>query len=158
MLSYRQNGEKARKLIMKKIINGKKYDTDTAKELGYYTNGEYTNDLYYYCETLYRKKTGEFFLHGDGNSGTKYATALGNNSWAGGEEIIPLTYEAAQKWAEDCLSADAYEEIFGEIVEDDTKCRFQLYLTTTAIEKAKRIASQMGVSVSDFVESLIEKN
>lgn len=51
---------------MKKIINGKKYDTDTAKEVGYSNNGLLSTDIDYIEETLYQKKTGEFFLYGEG--------------------------------------------------------------------------------------------
>lgn len=45
---------------MKKIINGRRYDTDRAKEVGYdyYSN---PGDFSYWRETLYRKNTGEFF-------------------------------------------------------------------------------------------------
>ena len=49
---------------MIKIINGKKYNTDTAKMVGDYDNNQPTNDFYYFAEELYRKKTGEFFLYG----------------------------------------------------------------------------------------------
>ena len=38
---------------MKKIINGKRYDTDTAKELGSWSYSHY-GDFAYVCETLYR--------------------------------------------------------------------------------------------------------
>lgn len=40
---------------MKKIINGKMYDTDTAKELVSVTNGYCIGDLYYSKTTLYQK-------------------------------------------------------------------------------------------------------
>ena len=44
---------------MKKVINGRSYNTETAKELGYQTNGYANNDIYFTGETLYRKKTDE---------------------------------------------------------------------------------------------------
>ena len=47
---------------MKKIINGKKYDTETAKWLGDYWNGLGGNDFKKLFETLYQKKTGDYFL------------------------------------------------------------------------------------------------
>ncbi len=49
--------------IMKKIINGKRYDTETAKLIG---SDGYSNpsDFNYWSEDLYQKKTGEFFLYG----------------------------------------------------------------------------------------------
>ena len=100
---------------MKKIINGKKYDTDTAKCLSYDGNG-YTGFQRCY-EELYRKRTGEYFLYGEGGAMSKYARSCGNNSRCGSEDIIPLTEAQARQWAEDHCTADEYEEIFGEVEE-----------------------------------------
>lgn len=100
---------------MKKIINGKKYDTETAQMLGEYDNCRRSFD--YKCETLYRKKTGEFFLYGEGGANTEYSKVCGDNSWCGGERIIPLTVENAKKWAETHMTGDEYEKIFGEVEE-----------------------------------------
>lgn len=47
---------------MEKIINGKRYSTDTAKNVGYWCSN-ITDDLYRVEEILYRKKTGEFWSH-----------------------------------------------------------------------------------------------
>lgn len=101
---------------MKKIINGKKYDTNTAKEVGYDNNGLSFSDLIYIEETLYKKKTGEFFLYGRGGAATKYAVNNGNNSMSG-KAIIPLTEDEAKKWAEDHLTVGEYEGVFGEVEE-----------------------------------------
>ena len=45
---------------MKKIINGKTYNTETAKEISEWSEGVY-RDFTYIGETLYRKRTGEYF-------------------------------------------------------------------------------------------------
>lgn len=53
---------------MKRIINNKKYDTETATMLGDYWNG-YDPNKYpwaYEKEELYIKKNGEYFLVGRG--------------------------------------------------------------------------------------------
>lgn len=97
---------------MKKIINGKKYDTDTAKILGS-AGYSHPGDFGHWKETLYHKRTGEYFLHGIGGAMSKYARRTGLNEWSGGEKIIPLTREEAQKWAEKHLNVEEYEEIFG---------------------------------------------
>lgn len=102
---------------MKKIINGKKYDTNTAKEIGRYVSYGSWGDFRHYEETLYQKKTGEFFLWGKGGPMTKYAVAVDTNSWSGGESIIPLTLDGAKEWCEHNLTADEYEKIFGEVEE-----------------------------------------
>lgn len=102
---------------MKKIINGKKYDTETAKAVAYDRNGYSYRDFKWWEETLYQKKTGEFFLHGQGGAMSKYAKSCGQNSWCGGSEIIPMTLDEASKWAEEHIDGDVYENIFGEVEE-----------------------------------------
>ena len=66
---------------MKKIIGGngkpwRRYDTETAKAVGSRDNGLSYRDFNHVEETLYRKKTGEFFLHGEGGPMTKYAKQI----------------------------------------------------------------------------------
>lgn len=96
---------------MKKILGGKKYNTETAHCVGAYWNGGACS------ETLYRKRTGEFFLYGEGGPMSKYGVAYGNNEWGYGEEIRPLTVDEAKAWAEEHLDADEYEAVFGEVEE-----------------------------------------
>lgn len=102
---------------MKKIINGKKYDTDTAKEVGYWNNGLLSTDIDYVAETLYQKKTREFFLCGEGGARTEYADYRGEYDSYRGYKIIPLAEDEVKKWAEDHLTVEKYEEIFGEVEE-----------------------------------------
>ena len=64
---------------LKKIINGKVYDIGTAEHVGEWSNEHYTNDSNYCSEDLYRKKTGEFFLHGVGGAYSKYAVVNREN-------------------------------------------------------------------------------
>ena len=105
---------KEKGIPMKRIINGKLYNTDTAKEIGVWSNNYNYGDFAYCSETLYRKRTGEFFLYGHSGAMSKYAKSCGQNSWSGGEDITPLTEAEAKKWAEKHLDADEYIEIFGE--------------------------------------------
>jgi len=102
---------------MKRIINGKKYDTETAKEVGYWSNGHSYSDFSYCCERLYRKKTGEFFLFGEGGAMSRYSRSCGQNEWCGGADIIPMTEQEARNWAERHLDGDEYEAIFGDVEE-----------------------------------------
>ena len=102
---------------MKKIINGKKYDTETAKHVGSWSNGYSYSDFEYAKEKLYKNKTGEFFLYGSGGPASKYCEYIDGNTRSGGCDIIPLTENKAKKWAERHLDADRYEEIFGEVEE-----------------------------------------
>ena len=102
---------------MKKIIGGKKYDTETAKAIAYYCAPGDVRDFGYFEETLYRKKTGEYFLYGKGGPASAYSRSCGQNEWAGGECIKPLTEYEARAWAERCIDADEYETIFGPVEE-----------------------------------------
>ncbi|MCQ4774944.1 hypothetical protein NE634_14595 [Lacrimispora saccharolytica] len=101
---------------MKKIINGKKYDTETARVVGSWSYGN-PGDFRYQVETLYCKKTGEYFLEGEGGPLTDYRTSVGTNSWTGGCQLIPYTLEEAQQWAMQYMDGDDYEEEFGEVEE-----------------------------------------
>ena len=138
---------------MKKIINGRSYDTETAREVASWGNAGGRNDFAHLEETLYQKKNGEFFLFGEGGPMTKYAVSTGQNTWSGGSKIIPLSYDSAREWAEEKLSADEYESIFGEIAEDDSRVTVTLSLSASAVEAAKRAAAQAGMSLSAYVES-----
>lgn len=138
---------------MKKIINGKRYDTDTARLVGTWHNGEYSFDSVE--EKLYKKKNGSFFLHGTGGANTRYADMIDSNSWSGGEKIIPLSYEEARQWSEDHLTVDEYEAIFGEIQEDDTVITIALTQKVATVEKAKRVAAQRGTTLSAYIADLI---
>ncbi|GEM_PF-638323 len=106
---------------MKKIINGKVYDTAAAKELASWSNGYSRRDFGWVRETLYLKSTGEYFLHGEGGARSQYAQQVERNTWSDGERVMPLTYHEATKWSEEHLDGDAYEAIFGRVVETDAK-------------------------------------
>lgn len=140
---------------MKKVINGKMYDTTKAKLIGQW-NYSNSSDLQYIKEQLYQKRTGEFFLYGQGGPASKYAEAISYNNWSGGSKIIPLTYESAKEWAEEYLSGNDYEEIFGEIEEDDSKRVVSVSITTTTHEKLKRMASEQGISIGEIIDNLIQ--
>lgn len=89
---------------MKKIIEGKKYDTETAKRVGRHATTENNGD---FCiKELYKKKTGEFFFYTYQFAWCEYY-----------EGIDPCTEDEAKQWAEVYLDGDEYEEIFGEVEE-----------------------------------------
>lgn len=104
---------------MRKIINNKRYDTDTAEHVGYWDNGMDGHDFRHESATLYRKRSGEYFLHGEGGPMSRYAEARGTSSWVGGERIMPLSWDDARRWAEERLDAGEYEAEFGEVDEGD---------------------------------------
>lgn len=102
---------------MKRIINGKKYDTETARKLGSWDNGYYPGD-FDYCECdLYLKKTGEFFLAGEGGARSMFSRPVGNGWTGGGSGIIPLSKSEGMEWAERVMEYDDYIELFPDTEE-----------------------------------------
>ena len=53
---------------MKKIINGKMYNTETACLMGEHSNCYGPNDFRCCSEQLYQKRTKEFFMYGSGGA------------------------------------------------------------------------------------------
>lgn len=97
---------------MKKVINGKLYDTETAELVGETTIDciKYDYDAYV-DELLYRKRTGEFFIFrnmcGDGDAFDVY-------DWTMEHRFEPISEEDARAWAERYLDGDDYISIFGK--------------------------------------------
>ena len=103
---------------MKKVINGKRYDTETATKVA---DDSYSNygDFGYWSEEIYRTKRGNWFLVGEGGAMSPYARAVGQNETRGGSVIIPFTKKEALAWLEaHTSSSEAYEKYFTDIVED----------------------------------------
>lgn len=137
---------------MKKVINGKLYDTTTAKRLAFATANCSCSDFSYWEEELYRKKTGEYFLYGSGGPMTKYAKVVDTNNWSSGEEIIPMTYKMAREWAEDHLEAEEYIKLFGDPGEgDETRQIVTVSLPADAVAKIRREAETSGRTMSDVL-------
>lgn len=86
---------------MKKIIKGKMYNTDTAKEI--VTHFLMSNANLEKTITLYQKRTGEFFMHHVPQRGT--------------QSIQPCNDDDAREFASQHMSADEYEKVFGKVEE-----------------------------------------
>ena len=119
---------------MKKIIKGKLYDTDKAAEVAEWSDG-YVSDFRYVEETLYRKRTGEYFLYGYGGPMTRYAERVGD-AYGYGDSIIPLSYDEACGWGEEHMDADAWQAEFGPA--DDAAYDGVAHIHATVSETAKR--------------------
>ena len=137
---------------MRKVINGKLYDTDTARPIGNWSKG-YPTDFSHVSETLYRKRTGEYFIHGEGGPRSPYAETIGQNQWSGGEAIRPLDYDAARRWMEGHASADVYEREFG-IPDEDKEHDLHVIVSEMAWQAISRAAAQDGTSVRAIIERL----
>lgn len=119
---------------MKKIINGARYDTDTAKKLGFSQNAP-ESDFDWYDETLYRTKSGKYFIHGCGGPRTRYASRRTDENWSSGEQILPISEDAARKWAEKNLDATEYEASFSVVDENAHDVQATVYIPAALAEK-----------------------
>ncbi|WP_144231788.1 hypothetical protein [Lactobacillus gasseri] len=149
---------------MKKRIDTLLYDTDTAKELAQYVSPFPYNDVRYYSEWLYKKRTGEYFLYGEGNPGSPWAEKVPyDNAYIAGSDIKPLTFEQAKRWFEKAYNADSelatdevYEQEFGTISTNNSeKVQTKIYLSALAKRKLVQLAQKQGKTQSNIVESLI---
>lgn len=143
---------------MKKIIDGKVYNTETATRLGDWSNEYYCNDFKFASEELYRKKSGEFFLYGEGGPMSMYAESTGNRSWSGGQTIKPFTAKEAYDWAMEKLTASAFEEIFGTVSEDETNHLLSVIIPEDVFLSLKSMASASEKKVSEIITELVHKN
>lgn len=140
---------------MRKIINGKSYDTETAHLVGGTDNGLGYRDFGHLYEYLYRKRAGEYFLYGEGGAMTRYAVYSADGSRSSGETITPMTYEAAREWAEKNLTAEEYEGEFG-VVDDDADEVVMTVRASAAVEAAiDREVARTGETRGQVMERLV---
>ncbi len=139
---------------MKKIINGKLYNTDTAKKIAEWSTDLPLNDNAYYTETLYRKRTGEYFTYGEGGPASKYAESY-MGSWIGGDAFTPLTPEQAEQEASEHLDAEEYEKIFGPVNEGEQLKDIHVQVSEKQYAELKEKASENGVSMREVVNQAL---
>ena len=137
---------------MKKVIKGRVYCTETAKYLGNWSNTANSRDFAWACETLYKTKSGQYFLHCEGGPLSRYGSHFGNDSGYG-EKIEVMTIDQAKTWAEERLDGDEYEARFGVREEDDLK------VTVLISGEAKTILeeqqSRTGRNFAQIIEEAI---
>lgn len=138
---------------MKKVINGKVYDTNTATQIAYWESGSKTSPSWYE-ETLFRKRNGEMFLFGRGYATSPYAQRNPDGNLSVGSAIRPISWEDAQLWAKDKLDDVDFDKLFGE--EDDGRVTTTISFSRKAHATARRNALRLGISTSAYIELLIK--
>lgn len=99
---------------MKRIINGKMYDTDTATLVADY-EPDYDNSWdECWHQILYITQTKEWFLYGEGNPWSQDSIFVSDNSFNDSSAIEPFTSEQAKEWLADRNFVDEYINYFGE--------------------------------------------
>jgi len=97
---------------MKRIINGKIYNTDTATHIG---NHQHSNrgDFHFEDTDLYRTPKGAFFVQGAGGAYSRWSKPLGNNGMSGSHGIQTMSAIEALAWCEDAgIDADVIAQYF----------------------------------------------
>lgn len=102
---------------MKKIISGKRYDTDTATLVGSNHASCYCSDFHYWEENLYRTKAGAWFVHGEGNGLSRWSSRFADGSGPG-SGIRVLSASEARDWLEEAGLHDEIEENFADQIVD----------------------------------------
>lgn len=144
---------------MRKVINGRTYNTETSKLIGSWDNGIYGSDFRRCEEDLYKNTKGAYFLVGEGGPMSKYSITHGNTT-SGNAELIPMTATEAQEWAEEHLDADEYEAEFGvqeEAAPSDltTRERVNLTLDSELMTRLRKHSVDTGVPMSKMVDKAI---
>lgn len=142
---------------MKKIINHRRYDTDSAQFVGSAQWGP-ASDFAHVEEELYRKRNGEFFLYGSGGPQSKYAVSVGQNEWSGSDQIIPLTMESADEWAQENLSAEQYEGTFGTVSDEGGEVLIGVRISAAAKRLLDLEASRSGDTQAAILDRLINEH
>ena len=140
---------------MNKVIRGKRYNTETAKLVGTWEANEPENSDFWEKEELYQKRSGEFFLIGQGGAQTQYARFSMGGESKPGIELRPIEPEEASDWAEEHLTADEYEALFGPVAEDGSRGRITLTLLNSTIDTVRREAQRRKMNFNEYLEKLI---
>lgn len=134
---------------MKKIINGKVYNTDTAREVAHHEHS-YPTQFDWYEESLYCKRTGEYFRAGEGHANSPYCRHVDYSTRAPGEGIIPLTYAEAKEWGEAHMDPDDYEAEFGPVSEGELT-HIHISVSAQIADAIRKAAKEEGLSVSECI-------
>ena len=98
--------------LMKKIVNGITYDTETAKWIDTYDNDILLSHPLHFSEKLYCTPNGEFFLQRFGVSKSDHPIHQVGESIACGATIVPLSEDLATEWVEISCDIDTYYRVF----------------------------------------------
>ena len=103
---------------MKRVIDGKRYDTDKAQCVAEYANTYDRGDFHWYEEGLYQTAAGSWFLACQGNAASPYARAVAQNERGPGEELRVLSEAEARAWLEQHNKTGELEDYFGDSIAD----------------------------------------
>lgn len=121
---------------MKRVINGRRYDTDKATLVGETMFGE-PGEAGYTRQSLYRKRGGEYFARTQG----PYTL----------DAIVPLTHKEAREWVMDNKGMALYYEEF----KSEGLKTINVSIPLSVVRKLDVIADTMDLSRGKVIEDLI---
>lgn len=124
----------------------KKYDIVTSERIGSYTTGKGESWLE---ETLYRKRSGEYYLKGSGGDDTR---------WRGTDGVQPLCRAWAESWVFERLGREEYDRIFARPAEPKKKQRITLELPADTYARLTELSESAGVSKTRVIEKLLQES
>ncbi|MDR1537285.1 MAG: hypothetical protein LBU32_04685 [Clostridiales bacterium] len=143
---------------MKKYIGHRTLNTEAAAELGRHSSS--TEDEYAgISETLYKSRTGVYFIHAEGNASALYKMLSGRHCrrWAKGGNIRVLDYDEAKEWSVKYLPHDLYEAEFGDIKGAKNEKKEQIGLKLPQDMKAllEELAAKTQYSLSGITSDIL---
>lgn len=96
---------------MKKIINGKLYNTETAKTVISWKLHN-RGDFQYASNTLYVTKKGNYFVAGCGGPLSEWSVSHGNGSYSSGEGLRDISEKTARELVAQYGTPEDYEKWF----------------------------------------------
>ena len=100
---------------MRKIIDGKVYDTTTATEICDISPSGYSqNDFNHEDTRLYRSPKGAYFVAGNGGARSRWAHPVGQNGSTDGDGLVLIDETEARSLTEQHAPAATYSQFFGE--------------------------------------------
>ena len=138
-------------LRVKRIIDGKTYNTETAAQLASWssTNNPDTAQRPEHGGILFQTRFGAYFV-------VQYDE--GQDPWDDNyERLIPLEPEQAQRWAEKHCSADDVEALFGEMPEaGDAEAKLTLRMPDALRKRLVVLAESRKQSLNAWIVRCLE--
>lgn len=131
---------------VKRIIDGKTYNTETATQLGGWADGESRT----YGDYLYQTRFGAFFRY----------TFLDGADEDDHDTITPLTPDEAQKWLEEKMSwnPNLIESLFGEMPEGGAgEVKFTLRMPESLRDRLAARAKENTQSLNAWMVRCLEQ-
>jgi hypothetical protein len=92
---------------IRRIVDGKAYDTSTATLVAMLPCRVGVTDFDWHETGVYLTRKGAWFLAGRGGARSMWAVRVGTNGWGGGSGLRVLTAAEARAWLEEADAQDA---------------------------------------------------